>query len=60
MQCQVVSRLSCQTSCRARSTVALSRPVNLIERDLISFRRMTEADLSLLERWLAADHVMRW
>jgi aminoglycoside 6'-N-acetyltransferase len=38
----------------------LGPPVNLIENELISFRPMTEADLSLLERWLAADHVIPW
>lgn len=27
---------------------------------MIGFRRMTGADLSLMERWLAADHVVPW
>ncbi|MGH7759900.1 MAG: GNAT family N-acetyltransferase [Candidatus Dormibacteraceae bacterium] len=28
--------------------------------ELIGFRRMTEADLSLMERWLTADHIVPW
>jgi RimJ/RimL family protein N-acetyltransferase len=29
-------------------------------RDSIGFRRMREADLKLMERWLAADHIVPW
>ena len=34
--------------------------VNPSGRELIGFRRMTEADLSLMEHWLAADHIVPW
>jgi RimJ/RimL family protein N-acetyltransferase len=36
--------------------MAVTRP----RQERIGFRRMTEADLSLLGRWLAADHVAPW
>jgi RimJ/RimL family protein N-acetyltransferase len=29
-------------------------------RELIGFRRLTETDLSLMECWLAADHIVPW
>jgi aminoglycoside 6'-N-acetyltransferase len=37
-----------------------AKVVNPEGRDLIGFRRMQQADLALMEGWLAADHIVPW